>query len=61
MTDVNYEGGWDTYPSWAHGREGSTAGVYSIAVVCIPILGSQHVTNRLAANGYHDKVNDFGY
>jgi hypothetical protein len=61
LTSVNNEQGWDINPSWAHGRQAATTGIYSPAIICVPILGSEHVTVRVAASGYWDRYDDFGY
>lgn len=61
LTNVSNHQGWDQHPAWAHGGLWGTTGVYSLAIVCIPILGSEHVTLRVAANGYWDRYDDFGF
>lgn len=61
LTNVSNHQGWDHYASWAHGGIWGTTGIYTIAFVCAPILGSEHATVRVAANGYHDGYDDFGF
>lgn len=61
ITDTSTQGGWDVYPSWQHGGQWGTTGLYTLAIVCAPILGSSHATMRVAANGYWDEYDDFGY
>jgi hypothetical protein len=61
MTNVSNHQGWDRYPVWAHGGIWGTSGVYTVALVCVPILGSSHATVRVAANGYWDRYDDFGF
>jgi hypothetical protein len=61
LTSVSNHQGWDKYPSWGHGGIWGTAGVYTIPFVCAPILGSNHATLRVAANGYSDHYDDFGF
>lgn len=61
LTSVSTHQGWDKYPAWAHGGMWATTGVYTIALVCAPILGSEHTTLRVAANGYRDHADDFGF
>jgi hypothetical protein len=60
-TNDEFNQGWDGSYRWAHARVGDTAGVYTLAVVCVPILGSQHRALRIAANGHWDRYDDWGF
>ncbi len=60
-TDVENHSGWDGSHAWAHDGVWATQGIYTIAIVCAPVLGSMHATIRIAANGYWDKYDDFGF
>jgi hypothetical protein len=46
---------------WAHGGAWATTGIYSVAIVCVPILGGEHAVLRVAGGGYWDKTDDYGF
>jgi hypothetical protein len=62
LTNESNNQGWDgTSYDWAHGGAWATTGVYTVALVCVPILGGEHATLRIAGNGYWDRYDDYGY
>jgi hypothetical protein len=62
LTNMSFRQGRDgTGYRWAHSGHWGTTGVYTGALLCLPILGSEHATLRIAANGYWDRYDDYGF
>jgi hypothetical protein len=59
LASVNNLHGWDVYPTWLHGIITADLGV-SYPWGCAGISGG-HAALRIAANGYHDNVDDWGF
>lgn len=59
LTSKNTLWGWDVYPRWQHGGNWAEVGV-SYAFGCLGVRGF-HATLRIAANGYWDNYDDFGF
>jgi hypothetical protein len=60
--DRDFWQGWDgTSGRWAHSMASATNGFYTIAVACVPVLGSAHRNLRIAGNGYWDRYDDYGF
>jgi hypothetical protein len=59
--ESNRQGPDGTSGNWAHGGIWATTGIYSVAVVCVPILGGEHAVLRIAGNGYWDRYDDYGF
>ena len=59
FTDRGENYSWDAYPSWIHMATWGEAGV-SYVWGCLGISGGK-ATERIAANGYWDFYNDYGF
>lgn len=59
LESQNHLWNWDAYPKWQHGGNWAEVGV-SYVWGCAGIRGV-HATLRIAANGYWDTYDDFGF
>lgn len=52
--------GWDAYPSWKHGGVWGNVGV-TYPWGCGSLSSGGHAVIRIAANGYEDFYDDYGF
>ena len=60
LTNEIRDHSWDIFASWIHMRHTATVGV-SYAFGCFGYLETATSILRIAANGYYDYHNDYGY
>ncbi len=60
MANINQSFTWDVYPTWIHTGEWGTLGL-SYPWGCWGVFGSGRAVVRIAANGYWDTYDDFGF
>jgi hypothetical protein len=60
LTNANLLESWDVVPSWRHGYYGASLGLWTPWGACAS-YNSGHTVVRIAANGYWDSYDDYGF